>query len=50
MNFKLDFMAWRKIALGVSIILVILNGKILEFRFIEDNVSGFKFVENEIFC
>jgi len=25
MNFNLDFMAWRKIALGVSIILVIVS-------------------------
>ena len=25
MNFNLDFMAWRKIALGVSVILVIVS-------------------------
>ena len=34
----------------ISRISVVLNGKILKFRFIEDNVSGFKFVKNEIFC
>ena len=34
----------------ISRISVVLNGKILKFRFIEDNVSRFKLVKNKLFC